>query len=246
VKIFLRNLPSGFIRPTDAVENLLFREYGSMYVARGGAVVPRFIVFRDETDVSNFQNSVDRQAERIGGMSMVLQAPVMRALINAVNEAATQGLTISPRDTDSAARSYSEAVGLWASRVDPGLDHWSANGKISKADAERIRALSPYAQVAKILGLEQKGVYFSKDLSKSIIYSVAPPGTSQHLSMLAFDVTEYDNPKVRSIMEKNGWFQTVVSDLPHFTYLGVSESELPNLGLKQRVKDGRTYWVPDI
>jgi hypothetical protein len=89
-------------------------------------------------------------------------------------------------------------------------------------------------------------MYFAKDLSKSIIYSVAPPGTSQHLSMLALDITEHDDAAVREIMARNGWHQTVVSDLPHFTYLGVPESELPALGLKKVNDGGRSYWLPSI
>ena len=45
--------------------------------------------------------------------------------------------------------------------------------------------------------------------------------------MLAFDVNEFDNPRVREILAKHGWFQTVLSDLPHFTYLGLKEKDLP-------------------
>lgn len=89
-------------------------------------------------------------------------------------------------------------------------------------------------------------MFFAKDLSKSIIYSVAPPGTSQHISMLAFDVEEHDNRNVREILAKHGWFQTVISDLPHFTYLGVKEEELSNLGLKKTGNGGRVYWIPNI
>ncbi|HMJ08621.1 MAG TPA: hypothetical protein VK468_06430, partial [Pyrinomonadaceae bacterium] len=83
-------------------------------------------------------------------------------------------------------------------------------------------------------------------LSKSIIYSVAPPGASQHLSMLAFDVKEFDAEDVRVTLAKHRWFQTVTSDLPHFTYLGVAESELAGLGLKRVEHAGRPFWVPDI
>jgi hypothetical protein len=100
--------------------------------------------------------------------------------------------------------------------------------------------------VPEILELEERGIYFAKDLSKSIIYSVAPPGTSQHLSMLAIDIAEFENPRVREIMAKNGWFQTVVSDLPHFTYLGTDENDLPDLGLKTVVSGDRRFWIPDI
>ena len=89
-------------------------------------------------------------------------------------------------------------------------------------------------------------MFFSKDLSKTIIYSVAPPGTSQHLSMLALDVGENENPKVREILARHGWYQTVQSDLPHFTFLGVQESDLEKLGLKKVSDGGRLFWLPNI
>ena len=170
----------------------------------------------------------------------------MTALKAAIEDAKPQSLSISPRDKDSAKRSYDETIELWASRVDPALKHWTGLGKITQAEADRIKSLSPHEQVPEVFKLEAKGLWFAKDLSKSIIYSVAPPGTSQHLSMLAFDVNEYNDEKVRSILAKHGWFQTVESDLPHFTFLGVKENELPDLGLKKVTDDGRTFWIPDI
>ena len=97
-----------------------------------------------------------------------------------------------------------------------------------------------------VLELEENGLYFAKDLSKSIIYSVAPPGTSQHLSMLALDVAEFDDKDVRALLIEHKWFQTVVSDLPHFTYLGVREDELADLGLKKVLSCHRTFWLPDV
>jgi hypothetical protein len=63
--------------------------------------------------------------------------------------------------------------------------------------------------------------------------------------MLAVDINENSNLAVRTVLAKHSWFQTVVSDLPHFTFLGVAESELPNLGLKKVIKDNRTYWIPE-
>jgi len=51
---------------------------------------------------------------------------------------------------------------------------------------------------------------------------------------------------VRALLAKYKWYQTVVSDLPHFTYLGVEESGLSGLGLKKVTDGGRTFWVPDI
>ena len=89
-------------------------------------------------------------------------------------------------------------------------------------------------------------IFFAKSLDKSIIYSVAPPGSSQHIAMLAYDVKEFDNERVRSILAEHGWFQTVTSDLPHFTYIGVKEAELPGLGLKKVRSNDRDFWVPDL
>lgn len=243
---FGTNLPKGFTAPRDDIEAMLFREYGAVFVARGAVVLPTTIVFRDQAELAAFQKRVPVQTATIGGWPMMLQTPAMRALLLAIDEAAGAGLSISPRDTDSAARSYDDAVDLWASRVEPALQHWVARGKIAQSQADRIRSLKPYEQVSEVLRLENHGFYFAKDLSKSIIYSVAPPGTSQHLSMLAFDVAEFDDRRVRSILEGHGWFQTVVSDLPHFTYLGVGEFALKELGLKKVKHAGRKFWVPDI
>jgi len=170
----------------------------------------------------------------------------MDALRKAIADARAAGLSISPRDRDSAKRSYEETIELWNSRVDPALKHWVGKGRMTQQQADRIKSLSPYEQVSEVLKLEQQGIYFAKDLSKSIIYSVAPPVTSQHRSMLALDVKEHGDAKVRDILARNGWYQTVVSDLPHFTYLGVSEAELPKLGLKKVTDGGRTFWLPEV
>jgi hypothetical protein len=243
---FGRNLPADFQMPADRIAEKLLKEYGAVFVCRGGCVPPKAIVFRDQTAVAAFQKSVESRTENIGGVPLTLQAAAMTALLSAITEARNQGLSITPRDVDSAARSYDDSVSLWASRVEPALEHWTSEKKVSEADAERIRALPPFEQVGEVLRLEKRKIYFAKDLKKSIIYSVAPPGTSQHLSMLAFDIREFDDPNVRSILAKHGWFQTVVSDLPHFTYLGVAESELNGLGLKKKKSGGRIFWVPDI
>ena len=109
-----------------------------------------------------------------------------------------------------------------------------------------MRTLSLHDQVAEVLQLEKSGIFFSKDLSKSILYSIAAPGTSQHIALLALDVTEFDNPRVREILAEHGWFQTVLSDLPHFTYLGLKEKDLPKRGLKSVVVDGQTFWIPNV
>lgn len=244
--IFLKNLPDGFMRPTDEAGQLLLREYGAVFLARDGAVPPKKVVFRDEADVAAFQVSLKRVSETIGSHNVVLQHAAMEALLRARAEARLSGLTITPRGADSARRTYGQTVKLWASRVNPGLTYWTAKGRIPRAVADRIRTLTPYEQVPEILRLERDRIYFSTGMDKSIIYSVAPPGTSQHLSMLALDVAEFNNAAVREILARNGWFQTVLSDLPHFTFIGAKEAELPKLGLKMERNSGRTFWVPDI
>jgi hypothetical protein len=243
---FEANLPEGFAVPTDDVGKRMLKEYGSLFIARGGATPPKTAIFKDESEVTSFQSSLTTSRETIGGITIELQSAAMNALKTAIADAKGAGRTITPRGADAARRTYSGTVDLWKSRVEPGLTHWVGKGRVTKEEAQKIRGLSPFEQVPEIFRLESQGIYFAKDLSKSIIYSVAPPGTSQHLSMLALDVNEHDDARVREILAKNGWFQTVVSDLPHFTYLGVGEDELSGLGLKKVSDGGRTYWLPSI
>jgi hypothetical protein len=237
------HLPAGFELPTDEVGQRLLKEYGAVFAVKG-ATAPPAVIFKNDEEVSQWQKNVTVAKENIGGTEIELQAPAMKALKGAVDEAAKSGLTITPRGNDAARRSYGDTVELWASRVEPGLKHWVQAGKITREEADSIHALSAFEQVPKIFALEDKGIFFSKDLSKPIIYSVAPPGASQHLSMLALDVTEFDNAKIREILARHGWFQTVVSDLPHFTYLGADEKDLPDLGLKKITNADRTFWIP--
>lgn len=242
---FKANLPAGFKEPTDDAGRLLLKEYGSVFVARGGVTPPNTVVFRDQAEVSSFQSSLKTSSQSIGGFTLELQTAAMNDLMKAIDEAKSQGLSILPRDRDSAKRSYDETIELWKSRIEPALKHWVGKGRMTQAEADALRALPIYEQVPAVLKLEQQGIYFAKDLSKSIIYSVAPPGTSQHLSMLALDVKEHENPQVRAILAKHNWYQTVVSDLPHFTYLGSPEADLAKLGLKKSNDDGRTFWLPE-
>ena len=244
--LFFENLPSNFVFPNDSVGRRILGEYGAVCVARGGAAAPLTVIFENRHAVEKFQSAVSKARKIIGGFEIELQKAAMQSLEKAIAEAKEKNLSITPRGADSARRSYAQTVELWASRVNPALSHWVGKGRISQTDAERIKALSPTAQVAEVLRLEEQGIYFSKDLSKSILYSVAAPGTSQHLSMLAFDIAEYENANVRKILAKHKWFQTVVSDLPHFTYLGVAERDLPSLGLKKTASGGRNFWIPAL
>jgi hypothetical protein len=243
---FMGNLPAGFAQPSDDAGRRLLKEYGALYVAQGGVIRPGVVVFKDNEEVTAFQASVQSAREKIGPYQIELQAVAMKNLKDAVADAKSKGTSITPKGADAAKRSYQDTVTLWASRVGPGLKSCLGKKKVTRDDVARIQALAPYEQVAEVLTLEAQGCYFSKDLQKSIIYSVAPPGSSQHLAMLAIDVAEHENSKVRDILAKHGWFQTVQSDLPHFTFMGVSDKALPKLGLKKVTDGGRTYWLPDI
>ena len=63
--------------------------------------------------------------------------------------------------------------------------------------------------------------------------------------MLALDVVQFSNSQVRKVLADNGWFQTVKSDAPHFTYLGVKESDLSDLGLKSVMVGSQKFWIPN-
>jgi hypothetical protein len=245
---FLRNLPEGFRFPDakDLVSWRVLADYGAVFVARGGATPPPDVIFPNEQAVARWQSSVKAKRVELTGIAVVLQAPAVEALLAARRETQGQGLDISPRGSDAARRTYTDTVQLWARRVNPGLEHWVGLGRLTKESSTRIRALAPREQIAEILRLEKRELYFSKDFSKSVLYSVAAPGSSQHISMLALDVKEHGSVPVRSILARHGWFQTVLSDLPHFTFLGVGEGELPSLGLKQVQFQGRGFWIPDI
>jgi len=246
IKLFYANLSDDFKVQADAVGEKMLREYGAFFVAGNGAISPDKVVFENEREVAEWQKLVKSSKATIAGFKIELQTAAMKALRKAIKEAEQNNLTITPRGTDAARRSYAETVELWASRVNPALLHWVEKGRLTESQAEKIRFLSPFEQVPEIFKLEAKGIFFSKDLSKSIIYSVAPPGTSQHLSMLALDVQEDDNTEVREILARHNWFQTVISDLPHFTYLGIAEIELESLGLKKVIDAGRDFWIPDL
>ena len=171
----------------------------------------------------------------------------MNALKAAISDAQGKGLNISPRDgVEAGRRSYAKTLSLWQSRFEPALKHWKSKGRLSDDQISTLRSLPIKEQVAGVLELEKTGVYFNTFFNNSILYSVAAPGTSQHLSMLAFDVTEYADVRVQKIMADQGWFRTVQNDAPHFTYLGYKESELPSIGLKKVSKKDGDFWIPQI
>ena len=231
----------------DAVARRVLHDYGAMFVGAQNILPPPVCVFTSEDQVSQFQEAAGRSPATIGDAEIELQPAAMRALLRARVNALAEGLDITPRDgAEAARRDYADTVRLWNSRFLPALDHWKKVGRLSESQVDRLRALPINEQVREVLELEKDGIFFSKDLSKSVLYSIAAPGTSQHIAMLAFDANEFLDVRVREILAAEGWFQTVLSDLPHFTFLGLAEGELAERGLKSVDVNGQKFWIPDV
>lgn len=225
----------------------LISEYGSLFAAADAIRLPSRCIFENELQVTQFQKSVRSRAEIMDATNIELQDAAMTALLKAKTEAGKIGLRISPLDGSIAGRrSYSDTIRIWNSRYLKALDHWVRRGKITPEEAEIARKGAVLVQIRKVMEWEKNGLNFGTNIKGSIFSSTAPPGTSQHLSMLAFDVVQYSKRSVRAIMNRQGWFQTVANDPPHFTYLGVDENELPSRGLKAIIKGGYKFWVPAI
>jgi hypothetical protein len=239
--------PDGFCPADDLVARRVLEEYGAMFVAAQSVVVPAVCIFTSEEELLAFQRGAGWRAADFGGAPIELQPAALDALLAARAEVRARGLDITPRDgSEAGRRGFDDSLRLWRSRCDPALDHWCERGRLSSALAERLRGLPLREQVAAVLELEVGGVFFSKDFSKSILRSVAAPGASQHLALLAFDAAEFHDPRVRRALARHGWFQTVLSDLPHFTFLVLDERELPARGLRVVEECGQQFWIPDM
>jgi len=233
--------------PANPVSRRILEEYGAIFLATRKVLPPPVCIFTSEEQVTKFQDEAGFEAELIGFDEVELQPEALKQLHKAREEARKEGLDITSRDgAEGARRNYQDSVRLWNSRFEPALDYWLSQGRLTAEQVARLRSLPLAQQIAEVLELEKTGIYFSKDLSKSILYSIAAPGTSQHIAMLAFDVNEFENPRIREIMAKHGWFQTVLSDLPHFTFLGLKEKDLPKHGLRSLEINGQVFWIPNV
>jgi hypothetical protein len=232
---------------SDAVSKRILHEYGAIFIADEKVIAPPVCMFTNTDEVNNFQAKTQIAGEQVGGAKIELQANAMKAYLEARAEAKTNGLDIKPKDgAEAARRGFDDTLRLWKSRVDPACEHWIAKGKLTREQADKLKSLPIKDQVREVLEYEKSGIYFNTFFNNSILYSVAAPGTSQHLSMLALDVEEFSDIKVRRIMANHGWFRTVQNDSPHFTFLGKKESELESLGLKKvENKDGE-FWIPNV
>lgn len=246
MKKALRAIASTIASP---VEMRLFAEYGAIFVTT--ATPPPGIVFADSSEVEAFQSTLSIRRAYIGDYEITLQDEAMDALVRAASEMHGGEGQIAARAADSGGRSYDDTVGLWLRNVTRGLERWESEGRIAPERAQMICELAPVDQIALILELEeQEQIFFGTFFDRSILYSVAAPGASQHLSLLAFDVAEYQNEEVEKMLNRHGWFRTVPNDLPHFTYLGHDEESLPEMGLIRIERDYNqhrySFWVPDL
>jgi len=232
---------------SDPVARRVLEDYGAVFIADKKVMPPPVCLFSNQDQVAKFQETARYATEVVDDAEIQLQPEAMKALLKARAEAEKEGLKITPRDgAEAARRNYDDSMRLWDTRFLPALEYWMSQGKLTADQVNRLKALPLHEQIAEVLELEKTGIFFSKDLSKSILYSIAAPGTSQHIAMLAFDVNEFFEPRVREILAKHGWFQTVLSDLPHFTYLGLKEKDLPKRGLKSVEVDGQIFWIPNV
>ena len=239
--------PESFCAPGDPVARRVLEEYGAMYVASDDVLVPASCILESEDAVLDFQRAATWRSTWFGDTRVELQPAAAEALSRARSEAQREGFDVTPRGgAEAGRRSFADSLRLWRSRCEPALEHWRELGRLTEEQSEAVRNPCLREQVAAVLELEESGIFFSKDFSKSILYSVAAPGASQHLAMLAFDVEEFSDERVRRVLARHGWFQTIRSDLPHFTFLGLPESELPRRGLKKEESGGRTFWVPNV
>ena len=233
---------------TDDVQFRILNEYGALFVVGEGVVPPPVCMFTTPEAVGAFQQRIFKAGADISGARIELQTVAMQELLKARAEALKEGLDITPRGGEEAARrSFEDTLRLWRSRFEPALAHWLKEGRLTAEQVERLRLLPVKEQVREVLELEKQGIFFNTWFNNSILYSVAAPGTSQHLAMLAFDVKEYADPRVRRILAKHGWFRTVQNDEPHFTFLGRRERDLKTVGLKKIDKGDRgEFWIPDV
>lgn len=230
----------------DAVSSRILKDYGSVFLVIEQVLPPPVCIFLSSKDVENFQNQISISKTEINGATIELQTFALEALLKARTEAQLEGFDITPRDGSIAGkRSFDDTYRLWKSRFEPACNYWLKKGKLTIEQVTRLKSLPMKEQVNEVLLLEKQGIYFNTAFNNSILYSVAAPGTSQHLALLAFDVNEYQNERVREILAKYGWFRTVQNDSPHFTFLGHKETDLRGLGLKLIFTGNGKFWIPN-
>ncbi len=156
-------------------------------------------------------------------------------------------------NADWAKRTYENTLVNWKSRLDkmpdknlleeltldlPNLTDTEKKKRINLTIGKELEAANQR---------KANPVYFGSN-NKPIMRSVAIPGASQHLLLIAFDL-DIINAKIIKILNDSGWYQTVPDDDRHFTYLGYGcERDLKKNGLKKVTRTGSAYsfWIPNI
>lgn len=231
---------------TDAVQMRLLNEYGAIFVIGKGITPPPVCIFTTSEAVEKFQQRIFKAGAEIEGTHIELQTVAMAEYLKAREEGLKKNLDITPRGgSEAARRSFADTVRLWKSRVEPACQHWLKEGRLTAEQVEKLKSLPLKEQIGAVLELEKQGIFFNTFFNNSILYSVAAPGASQHLSMLALDVAEFDDEEVRKILARHGWFRTVRNDAPHFTFLGRRESDLKKIGLEKIETNDGEFWIPE-
>jgi LAS superfamily LD-carboxypeptidase LdcB len=244
LKFLAQEKPSLIKTIQSPLDKRLLSEYGTVFVNQEEVNLPSKIIFSNAEDYGLYRSKLNL---KVAVASCSLQAQAAIALQKAIKHASQEGITISPRGDDSCIRSYELTEKLWLSRVNPNLDYYTKAGKLSTKEAEKVRKAKLPEQINLVLDLEKKkGLLFDKYRQTSILNSVAAPGSSQHLTGLAFDLRQFEQPRAREIMNQNGWYQTVANDLPHFTYLGkITPEQLKESGILSKKIGQYTFLVPD-
>lgn len=231
----------------DFVQLRLLNEYGAIFITDESVVPPPVCIFENKKAVEKFQIGIFKAAAEIGETHIELQTIAMQRYEEARAEAQKKNLDITPRGgSEAARRSFDDTIRLWKSRVNPACEHWLKEGRLTKKQVDDLKKLPLKEQVGAVLKFEEEGIYFNTFFNRSILYSVAAPGASQHLSMLALDVKQFNDEKVRKILAKYGWFRTVQNDAPHFTFLGHKQRDLKKFGLKKIETDDGEFWIPNV
>lgn len=231
----------------DFVQLRLLNEYGAIFVTDSSVVPPPVCIFENKKAVEKFQTGIFKAADEIEEIRIELQTIAMQRYREARAEAQKKNFDITPRGgSEAARRSFDDTIRLWKSRVNPACEHWIKKGRLTEKQVENLKKLPLKEQVGAVLRYEEEGIYFNTFFNRSILYSVAAPGASQHLAMLALDVKEFRDEKVRKILAKHGWYRTVQNDAPHFTFLGHKQHDLKKFGLKKVETDDGEFWIPDV
>lgn len=236
--------------PESEISRRILREYGAPIAAAIPTVArPPAVALHDSAAVASAQAMLPLDVGLLNGHAVALQTAALRALMRADSAARRAGLRLSPRGGPTASlRTYRDTREFWDARVERGLERLCAGGVLTRTRADSLRALSGEAQVRAVLALEAEGHFFGGvSFDRSILHSVAAPGTSQHLFGYAIDIEQHADPAVRALLARFGFWQTVAEDTPHFTYLGITDvAGLTARGLRPEVHRGRTYWLPDL